>query len=92
MSRTDDHAPWWVQAQDQLWEPIHTCQRFHFPCDLPLDPPASWHDTMMASPTRCRWSPTEWHKIKWSRHSEWYMDKIMNRSRAKRQWRKEWDV
>lgn len=92
MSKTDKTAPWWVQAQDQLWEPVHLCVRFHRPCDLPSSPPATHNEAKPNIRSMCRWSPTDWHKITFSRYSEWHEDKMHNRSRAKRKWRKDWEI
>lgn len=91
MSKTDKTQPWWCQVTK--WEPFHMCIIKHRECDLPDNPPRSHGDASWRTRgTLCCWQPVNWHEVTFSRYDEWYNDKTMNRSRAKRQWRKDWNV
>lgn len=91
MSKTDKTQPWWVQVT--VWEPAHMCDRWHLPCDLPAHAPTNHNEaSRFCRATVCYWTPVDWNEITFSKYQDWYMDTERNRSRLKRQWRKDWDV
>lgn len=89
MSKTDKTKPWWCQVTK--WVPHHSYMCRIKGCTLPTHYPRNSNEARIRW-GMCYWKPADWNEITWPRNSEWYLDAQRNRSRGKREWRKDWGV